>query len=86
MTVILVKVKRPSRELTAKIIQSCRELECVCFVVESYGAWDYQIGVMLAEPTQLSAVIDRIRGDTKGEFDRIVPVPAFETLKSNISL
>ncbi len=86
MTVILVKAKRPSRRLSEKIIASCRRTDCVCFVVESYGAWDYQIGVMLSEPTRLSAVIDRIRGDTKGEFDRIVPVPAFETLKWNISL
>lgn len=79
LTHLLIKAKRPSHQLTKQLFEFAHRDGSIGFLVECYGAWDYQMGVLLFDQTKLSGVIDRLQETLGAQFARICPVPTFET-------
>lgn len=80
LTTLLIKAKRPSHKLTERLLTFAQANGSIGFLAESFGAWDYQMGVLLYDQTKLSAVIDRLQESLGGQFTRICPVPNFESV------
>jgi DNA-binding Lrp family transcriptional regulator len=79
LTNLLIKAKRPSHRVTEQLLTFAQSEGCIGFVVECYGAWDYQMGVLLYDQTKLSSVIDGLQETLGSQFARICPVPTFES-------
>jgi len=58
----------------------------VSYLIENYGAWDYQIGVTLFDAAKLPSLIDKLNDDFHGEISRIAAIPAFEVHKWRLKL
>lgn len=86
LTSLLIKAKRPSMGLTRLLTEFSIKSGCACFLVECYGAWDYQIGGMFEDQTRLSHFVDKLFELYGDQIDRVVPVPSFETVKWQIGL
>lgn len=85
LTTLLVKAKRPSVHLTEQLLEFATRDGSFGFLVECYGAWDYQLGVLLYDQTKLSGVIDRLQETLGAQLDRIRSVPSFETVSVQAS-
>ena len=85
LTTVLIKAKRPSQRLTEQLLDFATKDGSVGFLVECYGAWDYQLGVLLFDQTRLSSVIDRLQEALGSQVDRIRPVPSFETVSVQLA-
>lgn len=85
LTIVLIKAKRPSQGLTDQLLEFASRDGSFGFLVECYGAWDYQLGVLLFDQTRLSSVIDRLQEALGAQLDRICPVPSFESVSGQMA-
>jgi DNA-binding Lrp family transcriptional regulator len=83
---VLVKAKRPSRMFAQALGKFCIKSRAACFLVECYGSWDYQVGVLLPDPTKLSMFVDSLLESLGDQINRVVPVPNFETVTWRVGL
>ena len=83
---LLLKAKRPSRAFAQALGEFCIQSRAACFLVECYGSWDYQVGVMLQDQTKLSIFTDLLLESLGDQIVRVVPVPNFETVAWRIGL
>lgn len=86
LVTLLLKVKRPSSEFTERLRAFCIQSRAACFLVECYGSWDYQVGVILQDQTKLSIFIDLLLESFGAHIDRVVPIPSFETVTWRVEL
>lgn len=84
LTTLLVKAKRPCLKLTDQLLAFAIQDGSYGFLVECFGAWDYQLGVLLYDQTKLSGVLDRLQETFGHQLDRICPVPCFENISSQL--
>ena len=84
LTTLLIKAKRPCLKLTDQLLAFATQDGSYGFLVECFGAWDYQLGVLLYDQTRLSGVLDRLQENFGHQLDRICPVPCFENISSQL--
>jgi DNA-binding Lrp family transcriptional regulator len=85
LTTLLLKAKRPSQHLTQQLLEIAGRDGSFGFLVECYGAWDYQLGVLLYDQTKLSGVIDRLQENLGAQLDRVRSLPSFETVSVQVA-
>lgn len=83
---LLLKAKRPSKSFLHTLRAFCIQSRAACFLVECFGSWDYQIGVLLEDQTKLSLYLDLVMEHLGDQIDRVVPIPNFETVAWRVGL
>ena len=78
---LLLKTKSHSSSLTKKLLSFCEQNRSVGYVTENIGAFDYKVGVLLADPSEILAVSQRLGDALKDEMLLCSALTAFDYLK-----
>jgi DNA-binding Lrp family transcriptional regulator len=80
---LFVKCSVPAITARQKILQFCEQTEGCSYVIQTFGAWDYEVGIRVPTAKEAAVVAEKLRRLlSKWEYEVSI-VPVFELHKFN---
>jgi DNA-binding Lrp family transcriptional regulator len=74
---LLIEAKSVSRSMRERLLSFCATHRCICYLVECLGAWDYEVGLEVAEGSEAVEVAQLIQHQFLGDLARVQILPLF---------
>jgi Lrp/AsnC family leucine-responsive transcriptional regulator len=78
---IMLSTKRHTLDLTNRVMQFARSKRSILYVAESVGAYDYKLGVLLRNPSEILSLAQEISELLGNELEWLTTLTAFDYKK-----